>query len=118
MKEQNQNSDCVENNMQTTQLDLYGEESGPEISARRINGHRFPPQECLSGRFRLHNRRYLGNKRKLLGFIEDVVSEKCGPIKSFCDIFAGTGVVGERFNNQAIKMGIIYNSYIFCLTFA
>ncbi len=112
MTEQNQNSDRVENNLHTTQLDLYGEESGPEISAQRINGHRFPPQECLSsGRFRLHNRRYLGNKRKLLGFIEDVVSEKCGPINSFCDIFAGTGVVGERFNNQAIK--IISNDLLF-----
>jgi len=111
MKEQNQNSDCVENNLQTMQLDLYGEESEPEISAQRINGHCFPPQECLSGRFRLHNRRYLGNKRKLLGFIEDVVSEKCGPINSFCDIFAGTGVVGERFNNQAIK--IISNDLLF-----
>lgn len=111
MKEQNQNSDCVENNLQTTQLDLYGEESKPGISAQRINGHGFPPQECLSGRFRLHNRRYLGNKRKLLGFIEDVVSEKCGPINSFCDIFAGTGVVGERFNNQGTK--IISNDLLF-----
>ena len=111
MKEHNQNFDRVENSLQATQLDLYGGESEPEISAQKINGHCFPPQESLSGRFRLHNRRYLGNKRKLLGFIEDVVSEKCGPIDSFCDIFAGTGVVGERFNNQAIK--IISNDLLF-----
>ena len=111
MKEQNQNFDCVENSLRATQLDLYGEEPELEISARRINGRCFPPQERLSGRFRPHNRRYLGNKRKLLGFIEDVVSEKCGPINSFCDIFAGTGVVGERFNDQAVK--IISNDLLF-----
>jgi len=56
------------------------------------------------GRFRLHNRRYLGNKYKLLNFIEDIIAEKCDNIKSFCDIFAGTGVVGERFNNSQIKI--------------
>lgn len=111
MKEQKRNSDCLQNSLQATQLDLYGEEAEPKIGAQKINGHCFPPQESLSGRFRLHNRRYLGNKRKLLGFIEDVASEKCGPINSFCDIFAGTGVVGERFNNPAIK--IISNDLLF-----
>ena len=70
-----------------------------------------------SGYFRLHNRRYLGNKYKLLGFIEDIVSEKCGTIESFCDIFAGTGVVGERFNRHEIKIisnDILFSNYI-CL---
>lgn len=61
--------------------------------------------------FHLQNRRYLGNKYKLLGFIEDIVSEKCGEIKSFCDIFAGTGVVGERFNKRNTK--IISNDFLF-----
>ncbi|HCJ67610.1 MAG TPA: DNA methyltransferase, partial [Elusimicrobia bacterium] len=61
--------------------------------------------------FQLQNRRYLGNKYKLLGFIEDIVAEKCNGIKSFCDIFAGTGVVGERFNKPEIK--IISNDFLF-----
>jgi len=65
----------------------------------------FSPQERThSGRFRLQNRRYLGNKYKLLGFIEDIVSEKCNGFESFCDIFAGTGVVGDRFNEKNIKI--------------
>ncbi len=64
-----------------------------------------------SAYFRLHNRRYLGNKYKLLGFIEDIISEKCGIIESFCDIFAGTGVVGERFNRHEIQ--IIFNDILF-----
>ena len=61
--------------------------------------------------FQAQNRRYLGNKYKLLGFIEDIVSEKCNGLKSFCDIFAGTGVVGERFNKPEIK--IISNDFLF-----
>ena len=65
----------------------------------------FSPQErTRSGRFQLQNRRYLGNKYKLLGFIEDIVSEKCNGFESFCDIFAGTGVVGDRFNEKNIKI--------------
>lgn len=47
----------------------------------------------------------------MLGFIEDIVSEKCNGIESFCDIFAGTGVVGERFNKPEIK--IISNDFLF-----
>lgn len=60
--------------------------------------------------FKLQNRRYLGNKFKLLGFIEDIVSDKCNEYDSFCDLFAGTGVVGERFNKENIK--IISNDFL------
>lgn len=70
-----------------------------------------PPRD---GFFQLHNRRYLGNKHKLLGFIEDIVSDKCGNFQSFCDLFAGTGVVGERFNTPAVK--IIANDFLFSNT--
>ncbi|MEK6828310.1 MAG: JAB domain-containing protein, partial [Nanoarchaeota archaeon] len=57
----------------------------------------YPESRVKAGRFRLQNRRFLGNKYKLLGFIEDIVNEKCNGFGVFCDIFAGTGVVGERF---------------------
>lgn len=57
-----------------------------------------------NGYFDIQNRRFLGNKYKLLGFIEDIVKEKCEGFNSFCDIFAGTGVVGERFNGKDIKV--------------
>ena len=57
-----------------------------------------------AGYFDIQNRRFLGNKYKLLGFIEDIVNEKCNGFNSFCDIFAGTGVVGERFNEKNIKV--------------
>lgn len=35
----------------------------------------------------INNRRYLGNKYKLLPFITKVVSEECSDIKSVADIF-------------------------------
>lgn len=39
----------------------------------------------------INNRRYLGNKYKLLPFIKGVVEGECKNIKSIADIFAGTG---------------------------
>ncbi len=63
----------------------------------------FERSDKLEG-FSPENRRYLGNKNKLLGFIEDIVREHCGDMKSFCDIFAGTGVVGLKFNNGKVKV--------------
>ena len=59
---------------------------------------------CPIGRFQLQNRRYLGNKYKLLDFIEEIVREKCGSLTSFCDIFAGTGTVGQRFNKKSVRI--------------
>ena len=89
---------------------LETEEPICEVSIQKIDKHYFPPQESKREGFQLQNRRYLGNKYKLLRFIEDVISEKCGSINSLCDIFAGTGVVGERFNSPKIK--IISNDFL------
>ena len=63
------------------------------------------------GYFQIQSRRYLGNKYKLVGFIKSLVFSKCGNVQSFCDIFSGTGVVGESFNNEDIK--IISNDFLF-----
>lgn len=66
----------------------------------------------------IQNRRYLGNKYKLLNFIESIIFKKCSYISSFCDIFAGTGVVGHRFNNSNIKLisnDLLFSNYV-CLS--
>lgn len=66
-------------------------------------------------RFDLKSRRFLGNKYKLLGFIEDIVNEKAPDLKVFCDIFAGTGVVGQRFNRcdrKIISNDILASNYV------
>jgi adenine-specific DNA-methyltransferase len=64
---------------------------------------------------KIHNRRYLGSKYKLISFIEKIVKEKCGDWGSFCDLFAGTGVVGSAFNEsekEIITNDILYSNYV------
>ena len=50
----------------------------------------------MTKKFHLQNRRYIGNKYKLLDWIFENVQTNCDG-DSFMDIFAGTGVVAERF---------------------
>lgn len=54
--------------------------------------------------FEIQNRRYLGNKYKLLNFINSIIADKCGVPESLFDIFAGTGVVGSYFNRIETKI--------------
>ncbi len=61
----------------------------------------------------INNRRYLGNKYKLLNFIRTVVNENCPNIESFADIFAGTGSVSSAFNDyKVITNDILYSNYL------
>ncbi len=95
------------------QIDLFdlSEIDTDIIKVKKINKPYRHFSRIKEGYFQLQNRRYLGNKYRLLGFIEDIVQEKCGDMESFCDIFAGTGVVGERFNSKDVK--VIANDFLF-----
>ena len=71
-------------------------------------------------KYKLRNRRYLGNKHKLLDFIKYVVDQTCDEFNSFCDIFAGTGVVGDFFNNSKttiISNDLLYSNFVCLNTF-
>jgi len=75
----------------------------------------FPQNQKTEQQLQIHNRRFLGNKTKLLGFIGDIVADKCRGYYTFCDIFAGTGVVGRYFNRpdtRIISNDILDSSYI------
>ena len=112
LKGQSTGSDYVAEGMQGALFDLLEiEKPAYEFGIQKTDKHYFQLRASKSGYFQLQNRRYLGNKYKLLGFIEDIISEKCGAIHSLCDIFAGTGVVGERLNTPEIK--IISNDFLF-----
>lgn len=52
--------------------------------------------------FRINNRRYLGNKYKLLPFIMRTVNRECTDISSVADIFAGTGAVASAFSDKTV----------------
>lgn len=61
----------------------------------------------------INNRRYLGNKYKLLPFITKVVNEECSDIDSVADIFAGTGAVSSAFTERLlITNDLMYSNYI------
>ena len=61
----------------------------------------------------INNRRYLGNKYRLLPFITRIVTENCPNIASVADIFAGTGAVSFAFSNKRlITNDIMYSNYI------
>ena len=47
-------------------------------------------------RFSLESRRYIGCKTKLVDWIFGLINEQTHDVHSFCDIFAGTGVVAHR----------------------
>jgi len=60
---------------------------------------------------------YIGSKQKLLGFLKTVIGQTVGDLsdKVFCDMFAGTGVVGRSFKNEVKKLianDLEYYSYV------
>lgn len=61
----------------------------------------------------INNRRYLGNKYSLQGFIRSVVNENCDGIESVADIFCGTGSVSDAFKDKKlITNDLLYSNYI------
>ena len=61
----------------------------------------------------INNRRYLGNKYRLLPFIKSIVSRECGDISNIADIFSGTGAVASAFTDKKIITNdILYSNYI------
>lgn len=65
----------------------------------------------------INNRRYLGNKYRLLPFISDVISKECGKFDTFADIFAGTGAVSSAYTDKILYTNdILYSNYLCHLT--
>lgn len=61
----------------------------------------------------INNRRYLGNKYRLLPFIKQVVKNNCRDVKIIADLFAGTGAVSSAFQDlQIITNDLLYSNYI------
>ena len=98
LKNQNKAFDYIADGTQGTLFDLlqikkptYG------ITAEKIQETYFHIPRIKENHFQLHNRRYIGNKYKLIEWIFSILDKECGG-KSFTDIFAGTGVFGGKFN--------------------
>lgn len=66
---------------------------------------------------KINNRRYLGNKYRLLPFIKKTISSECGYFESFADIFAGTGAVSSAYTDKILYTNdILYSNYLCHLT--
>ena len=66
---------------------------------------------------KINNRRYLGNKYRLLPFINDVIAKECGNFNTFADIFAGTGAVSSSYTDKILYTNdILYSNYLCHLT--
>lgn len=62
---------------------------------------------------KINNRRYLGNKYKLLTFIYEVIDQNCRDITSVADIFSGTGAFSSLFwDKEVITNDLLYSNYI------
>ena len=63
--------------------------------------------------FEISNRRYLGNKFKLIPFIRRVVDEECNDIHSVLDAFSGTGSVSFAFRDKRLLVNdMMYCNYL------
>lgn len=69
--------------------------------------------ELMTKTTAINNRRYLGNKYRLLPFITQVVNNNCRDINTVADLFAGTGAVSSAFQDRiVITNDILYSNYI------
>lgn len=70
-------------------------------------------------RIRHPSRRYLGNKYKLLDFIESTIRKVASDTHTLLDVFAGTGVVAHHFMDkmQVITNDILYSNYLVHVAF-
>ncbi len=108
LKDQNKNFDYVADGVvQGTLFDLLEiEKPSYEISAEKVQETYFHIPQVKENHFQLHNRRYIGNKQKLIEWIFSILDKECQG-NSFTDIFAGTGVVaavaGKHFDQITLN---------------
>ena len=111
LKNQNRGFDYVADGVQGTLFDLLEiEKPTYGISAEKIQETYFHIPQVKENHFQLHNRRYIGNKYKLIEWIFSILDKECNG-KSFADIFAGTGVVAAVASKHFDE--VILNDFLF-----
>lgn len=111
LKDQDESFDYVADGVQGTLFDfLEIEKPTYGISAEKIQETYFHIPQVKENHFQLQNRRYIGNKYKLIEWIFSILDKECDG-KSFTDIFAGTGVVAAVASKHFEE--IILNDFLF-----
>ena len=114
LKDKNKSFDYVADGVQGTLFDLLEiEKPSYGISAKKIQETYFHIPQVKKNHFQLHNRRYIGNKYKLIEWIFSILDKECKG-NSFTDIFAGTGVVAavaSKHFNEIILNDFLYSNH-------
>lgn len=114
LEDQDKGFDYVADGVQGTLFDLLEiEKPSYEIGAKRIQETYFHIPQVKENHFQLHNRRYIGNKYKLIEWIFSILDKECKG-NSFVDIFAGTGVVAavaSKHFNEIILNDFLYSNH-------
>ncbi|GMV00254.1 MAG: hypothetical protein AMXMBFR51_29860 [Ignavibacteriota bacterium] len=110
----NQYSDYVSENFQESLFSfLTSDETPYHFSAQKIQETYIHIPRIKEGAFQLHNRRYIGNKYKLIEWIFSIIDKECKG-HAFADIFAGTGIVGaiaSKHFSSVIINDFLYSNY-------
>lgn len=114
LKNQNRGFDYVADGIQGTLFDLLEiEKPTYGVTTEKIQETYINIPQIKGNHFQLQNRRYIGNKYKLIDWIFSILNKECKG-KSFTDIFAGTGVVAavaSKHFDEVILNDFLYSNY-------
>lgn len=115
LRKEKSDLDYVAEGVQRTLFDLLElEKPAYEISAEKVKETYFYIPQAKQNHLQLQNRRYIGNKHKLIEWIFSVINKECNKGNSFADIFAGTGVVSAvaaRHFDEIILNDFLHSNY-------
>ncbi len=110
LNKQNASVDYVADGIQGTLFAmLETERPSYGITAEKIQENYFHIPQAKENHIQLHNRRYIGNKHKLIEWIFSIINKECNG-NSFADIFAGTGVVSAVATKHFAK--VLLNDFL------
>jgi len=114
LKKQKEGFDYIADGIQRTLFAMFeAEKPAYEITAEKVQENYFYIPQTKENHIQLHNRRYIGNKYKLLEWIFSIINKECSG-DSFADIFAGTGVVSAvatRHFNHVLLNDFLHSNY-------
>ena len=114
LNKQKTSVDYVADGIQGTLFAMFEtERPSYEITAEKIQENYFYIPQVKKNHIQLHNRRYIGNKHKLIEWIFSIINKECSG-NSFADIFAGTGVVSAvatKHFEKVLLNDFLYSNY-------
>lgn len=115
LRTQKESFDYVADGIQGTLFAIFqAEKPAYEITAEKIQENYFYIPQVKENHIQLHNRRYIGNKHKLIEWIFSIINKECSG-NSFADVFAGTGVVSAvatKHFKKVLLNDFLHSNYI------